>query len=452
MAGKKKHILIVEDEQDLCEVIETILIQKDVDVTTANDGAQAVELLQNNDFDLVLSDFKMPKMTGIQVFEWTKEHKPTPFVLMTGYSDISSAEDAKSIGLSGFLPKPFNFDSLNELVDNLMADKYVTAEPARKDISTNETEEKTLGEYLKIPIGHFFCDHQISYSIYLDVKGSYKKIAHKGDDLDKDRIQKYQDKGVEYFYLTKEDFINYVNLQLSMTRSHVSITGSSPRKNIKLVSNILQDIYSKAYIDGIDQDLYESSVKTIELALTSACNSEDVCFLMNDLKSKTPDLYTHSLQVCLVSVATAKKLGYHSEEDLSDIAIGSFFHDIGESFAELDLKKLSPEQLEAAKKNILGTHPERGHQMLSSIKGISQRVLAIVAHHEDMFGTLNTPGKDGLASLHHIVCVVNKVCYVDNPSLLESIDHVLKNEEYASRDVLFSLKEIFSNANTKNAS
>ena len=78
-------------------------------------------------------------------------------------------------------------------------------------------------------------------------------MAHKGDDLDSRRLKTYEEKGIDFLYLKREDFIVYVNCQLSLTRKHISHAEKPSSKHIRLVSNVLQDIYSKVFEDGIEK-------------------------------------------------------------------------------------------------------------------------------------------------------------------------------------------------------
>ena len=119
----KIKLLIVDDEEEFLESIAKRLEMRDFDVTTASNGAQAVEITRNEKFDLALLDLKMPGMDGRQVLEILKnEHKYLEVIILTGHGSVDSAIDCTKLGAFGYLPKPYE---LEKLLDTLK-DAYHT--------------------------------------------------------------------------------------------------------------------------------------------------------------------------------------------------------------------------------------------------------------------------------------------------------------------------------------
>jgi two-component system, NtrC family, response regulator PilR len=103
---KKSSILIVDDEESIRVSLDGFLKNKYY-VQTAKSGSIALEKLQNNHYDLMLSDIKMDDMTGIVLLKKVKENFPEIAVLlMTGYSSLSTAVQALRLGASDYLIKP----------------------------------------------------------------------------------------------------------------------------------------------------------------------------------------------------------------------------------------------------------------------------------------------------------------------------------------------------------
>ena len=110
-----KRLLIVDDEDVIRETVRDVLISYGCEVTVAQDGAEAVELLGRAAFDLVLSDIKMPAASGYEVFAASKDADPgRPVILMTGfgYDPNHSIIRARREGLAAVLFKPFKVDQL----------------------------------------------------------------------------------------------------------------------------------------------------------------------------------------------------------------------------------------------------------------------------------------------------------------------------------------------------
>ena len=121
-------ILIVEDERNTREALARYLRPK-YEITIAEDGIRGINLIQRNDYDLVLTDIKMPHKNGYEIFSAAKKlnHSP-PVILMTGfgYDPNHSIIRAQPEGLSAVLYKPFKVDQLLQEV------RHAVAEPRNK--------------------------------------------------------------------------------------------------------------------------------------------------------------------------------------------------------------------------------------------------------------------------------------------------------------------------------
>ncbi|RKX23001.1 MAG: sigma-54-dependent Fis family transcriptional regulator, partial [Candidatus Zixiibacteriota bacterium] len=86
------RILLADDDDALRRVIQYKLEQEGYEVSTVNDGEKALDELKSGQFDLVLSDIKMPKLTGVQLLEQVKKIQPSlEVILMTAFADVSQA-------------------------------------------------------------------------------------------------------------------------------------------------------------------------------------------------------------------------------------------------------------------------------------------------------------------------------------------------------------------------
>ncbi|MBW4055630.1 MAG: sigma-54-dependent Fis family transcriptional regulator [Proteobacteria bacterium] len=120
------NILIVEDDQTFRGLLAAILVDAGHEVTQAVDGAAGLVKLKQNVFDLVLSDLKMPKMGGVELFRASRSlPSPPPFVLLTAFGTVEEAVAAIKDGVSDFLTKPLKDPaSLRDLVDRLLEERH----------------------------------------------------------------------------------------------------------------------------------------------------------------------------------------------------------------------------------------------------------------------------------------------------------------------------------------
>ncbi|WP_331489627.1 sigma-54 dependent transcriptional regulator [Tepidibacter hydrothermalis] len=108
-----KKILIADDEQNMLWAIKRALKGKEYKIITASDGLEALEKFKSHEPDLVLLDFKMPKMDGMNVLKEIKnENSKIPVIMITAHGTMESAIEAMKIGALDYISKPFDIDQL----------------------------------------------------------------------------------------------------------------------------------------------------------------------------------------------------------------------------------------------------------------------------------------------------------------------------------------------------
>lgn len=134
----KGNILVVDDEVNLCRILDAKLTKSGYDVMTVHDGLQAVEKVQEKQFDLVLLDLILPKLDGLEALEKIREiNSNLPVIIMTACENTDAVSRALAQGASGFVSKPFDLDRLVMLVQNTSTEAH--------SISTETTIISTSG-------------------------------------------------------------------------------------------------------------------------------------------------------------------------------------------------------------------------------------------------------------------------------------------------------------------
>ncbi|HBH79387.1 MAG TPA: Fis family transcriptional regulator [Nitrospira sp.] len=124
-----EKILVVDDEQSLREVLSIMLKRAGYAVTIAMDGEDAVELLQKEIFDLVITDLRMPKVDGMEVLKAVKSASPETVVLIiTAFASADSAVEAMKQGAYDYLTKPFQVDEVQLIIRNALEKRRLTTE------------------------------------------------------------------------------------------------------------------------------------------------------------------------------------------------------------------------------------------------------------------------------------------------------------------------------------
>jgi DNA-binding NtrC family response regulator len=122
----KGRILIVDDEPIVLRSCQRILRGEDYEIDVCGDGLTALGMINENDYDVLILDIKMPRMDGIEVLRRVKEARPDIDVIMiTGLHDIGTAVHAMKLGALDYLPKPFEPEQLQMLVERAFDRKAV---------------------------------------------------------------------------------------------------------------------------------------------------------------------------------------------------------------------------------------------------------------------------------------------------------------------------------------
>ncbi len=114
-----REIFIVEDEEDLINILGTVLNDEGYNVTKASSAEEALLLSQTVRPDLILSDIKMGKMDGFDLLESIKSSdvlKSIPFVFLTSLDEANSRRKGLQLGAAAYITKPFDIDDLLEII------------------------------------------------------------------------------------------------------------------------------------------------------------------------------------------------------------------------------------------------------------------------------------------------------------------------------------------------
>ena len=143
--GHPSRILVVDDEDMSRDVLVSLLHRKGYQVGSAPDGKTALAMFRDQSFDLVLSDVRMPGISGLQLLAAIKEISPTvPVIMLSGYGDVETVVEALKGGAENFLAKPVHMASLERVVDQVLAQTCLPAEAAQALPEISQTTSITL--------------------------------------------------------------------------------------------------------------------------------------------------------------------------------------------------------------------------------------------------------------------------------------------------------------------
>ena len=143
------NVLVVDDEAVIREGLTRILEGGGLAVETAKNGHAAIELLQQKEFDLIITDLKMPGMDGFEVLNAVKILQPdTPVIMITGYATVETAVEAMKCGTVDYLVKPFSPEQILEKVHHALDKRHAFVEELglKKEVDCHQGFDQFIGE------------------------------------------------------------------------------------------------------------------------------------------------------------------------------------------------------------------------------------------------------------------------------------------------------------------
>ncbi|MGZ9669843.1 sigma-54-dependent transcriptional regulator [Pseudomonas sp. GNP014] len=136
------NILVVDDEPKLCDLLASALGQNGVTVFTAGNGLHALKVLENEDIDLLISDWRMPGMGGAQLLAEVKSRFPQlPVIVMTAYSTVKNAVESMRNGAFDYIAKPFDIDELDITVSKALQFRDILKDNQRMRAELDEHQQ-----------------------------------------------------------------------------------------------------------------------------------------------------------------------------------------------------------------------------------------------------------------------------------------------------------------------
>ena len=146
-------LLIVEDDVAFCKMLKTFLQKKGYEVSTSFSGNEAIIQIQENTFDIVLTDVRLPDIDGITLLGDIRANDPkTQVVIMTGYAEINMAVNAIKQGAFDYVSKPFNPDKILQVIEKALNTKVDTNESkkvGKKNELTSTSKNHTDNSFVK---------------------------------------------------------------------------------------------------------------------------------------------------------------------------------------------------------------------------------------------------------------------------------------------------------------
>jgi response regulator RpfG family c-di-GMP phosphodiesterase len=408
MAAESKRILIVDDEPSICDILEKFLKKKGYEVSRASDGKKAMALVENHPIDLIVSDIKMPGMSGVELLQKVREKgKNMPVLITTGFPTLDTAIDALKLGAYDYLTKPFHLEEIGEKIrralvqrkleeDNILFSRLVSLHEVTKILSSTLDQHDLNAKFLDFSTRLARADG--GALIFSDSKNKLSMAGKVGKVktelwlkqsfvLASQWVLDHQEpliiengpndlpQGLKPIPAEVRAFISYplkTPSRIIGTLNLLRLQGSEPFSSLDL--ELINVLASQASISIENVRLYhnirDNYLKTIRAFALA-------------VEAKDEYTHGHSENVMKYAVMIARHLDMPHQE-IERVKYAGLVHDIGKiGVSEYILNKpgkLTPQEFNEIKK-----HSELGARIISDVPFLKSLV-PLVLHHHEFFG------------------------------------------------------------------
>jgi response regulator RpfG family c-di-GMP phosphodiesterase len=418
-ASSTLRVLAVDDNASLLRFLVSAFTANACAVTPAPTAERALELIGGQDFDLVVSDIKMPGLTGLDLLRAVKTRQPgTPVVLITGAPSVNSAVFGLRHGAYDYLPKPFSIKEVQQLVERVRADREkwngqtplpagLAEELARRQVSVEMLFR--IGDLaLQTQDRRVFVDNILKFTgeslrndgalmLLRDDQGGFA-TTQQGDAAVVDEIRALLQ-------------ANFDRLAGQGARGALVLTrpGGRVEAVAALIPGVSQSLgvlcLGRLAANGAflpdERDMVVGFAQATAVALQKLVLREDhernlvdtITAFVNAIESKDSYLKGHSARVALYATEIARMMKL-DDEMVDVVSRGAMLHDLGKlSIMDTILRK--PERLTDEEFILIKAHPVVGDRILKPLRFLAREACAVRHHHERYDGSGYPDGLSG---------------------------------------------------------
>jgi len=124
MGNDKKRILVIEDDEEMRALLRDVIEEEGFQTASVNNGSEAFRKLAKESFDLIITDVRMPGLTGLEILPGIKKLQPdAPIIVITAFGSEEIQQKALGRGANAYLEKPIHFDKLRTLIHDMFSQK-----------------------------------------------------------------------------------------------------------------------------------------------------------------------------------------------------------------------------------------------------------------------------------------------------------------------------------------
>lgn len=416
---ERDRILVIDDEEMILDIAREILSAMGFEVTITTDGRAGLRMLAEEKFSLLMTDVRMPNISGLEVIQNVRERdREIPIIIITGYGTLDTAIKALKLGAQGFLLKPFSTAELRAAVTETLEKAHLLRDNIRmralmplfevsKEMISETDVKGLLSLIVRIAVRETRAD---TACLFLIDEGSGRVVREEDYGFSSSVLSEFREQCahalVETIANETKPVLLLPGLPVPEGFSHIPFTGES--SSIVSPLSIRGKLVGMLFLgrNGVHSPFSLSDVELVSVLSGQAAAAIENARLYEKLQqsylstivtlsaiAESKDFYTdkHMKDIAEYSVDIARTLGL-SETDVEHIRMAALLHDLGKIIVPDNILK-KPGRLSEEEMAIIRKHPSQGAKMIESIEPLRE-AREIIRHHHECFDGSGYP--DGL--------------------------------------------------------
>lgn len=165
-------ILLIDDDKEVLRSLENVLKKQGYNVSAVDSGSKGIEIAQKENFDLIITDIRMPNFNGIETIKRIKEYqesakgKKSEFMIITGYAEDDAPKESALLGITNFVLKPFDLGVFLDTIKNCLTGKKSEISKEQEIDATTKTKIKLSNKYFLLEKIIFLKDTNLMGNTY----------------------------------------------------------------------------------------------------------------------------------------------------------------------------------------------------------------------------------------------------------------------------------------------
>jgi len=417
---QRERILVIDDEGFILQLARDILTKTNYEVKTTSDGNEGIRLLESNKFDLLLTDIRMPDISGLDVIKHVRTgNKEIPIIIITGHGTLETAVDALRLGAQGFLLKPFTPGELRAAVADALEKTRLLKENIKlrtlmplfefsREIISEIDPRRLLKLIVEIALKETRSD--AACICLMDEETETFQFCEESG-MSPDMIVNFMDKEVrkvaKLICKEKKALLLGPGAKLPHGLKEMALVGDKSQR-VYVPLTVRDNVVGILFVNRVSSEyrFSPSEIEFISVLSGQAAAAIENARLYEKLEQsylsmivtlsgvvEARDLYTdkHMKDIAEYSVAISQELNLDNEE-IENIRRAALLHDLGK-ISVPDHILMKPDKLSDEEMDIIRKHPLSAAKILEAVEPIRD-ARHIIRHHHEFFDGSGYP--DGL--------------------------------------------------------